>query len=129
MDFPPCCKVTYPDFVLKTSVNIGRSGEDQAVAYLVTKDYKIEECNFRHGRREIDIIATKDSFLIFIEVKLRKNNDFGYPESFLGKSQKLRILEAANQYILENDWKGNIRFDIISIESENGITHFEDAFH
>ena len=39
------------------------------------------------------------------------------------------ILEAANQYILEKNWKGNIRFDIISIETENGITHFEDAFH
>ena len=114
---------------MKTSVNIGRNGEDQAVAYLVARDYKIEECNFRHGRREIDIIATKDSLLIFIEVKLRKSNAFGYPESLLGKSQKLRILKAANQYILENDWKGNIRFDIISIESENGITHFEDAFH
>ncbi len=114
---------------MKTSVTIGRKGEDQAITYLVANDYKIETCNYRFGRREIDIIATKNSLLIFIEVKLRKNNQYGYPESFLNDSQKQRILEAADQFIFENNWEGNIRFDIISIESENGITHFEDAFH
>ena len=37
--------------------------------------------------------------------------------------------EAATAYIELYDWKGELRFDIIAIENENKIMHFEDAFY
>jgi len=123
-------KVTYISlFTLKTTTAIGRSGEDKAILFLIANGYEILECNYRYGRSEIDIIVSKDGLLVFVEVKQRKNNRFGYPESFLSDAQIERIAEAAEQFIFEKNWEGNIRFDIISIEQEHGITHFEDAFH
>ena len=87
------------------------------------------QTNFRDGRKEVDIIVKKDNLLVFVEVKYRKNNEYGYPESFLSKAQEDRILDAAEEYIFQLDWQGEIRFDIISIEANGTLTHLEDAFH
>jgi len=113
---------------LKSTTSIGRSGEDEAIVFLIAHGFHIETTNYRYGRSEIDIIAKKGNLLVFIEVKKRKNSDFGYPESFLTDSQQSRIVCAAEDYILDLDWKGNVRFDIISID-QDGIQHLEDAFH
>jgi putative endonuclease len=114
---------------LETSVSIGRQGENQAATYLVANGFDIKETNFKHGRNEIDIIVRKHNLLVFVEVKYRKNNVYGYPESFLSKAQEDRILDAAEAYIFEIDWNGDIRFDIISIEAKGKLSHLEDAFH
>ena len=61
----------------------GIAGERRACDYLVTEGYTVLAQNFRAGRGEIDIIASKDNCICFIEVKYRKNNKFGYPEVFV----------------------------------------------
>jgi len=113
---------------LKSTTSIGRSGEDEAIMFLISNGFNIEVTNYRTGRSEIDIIASKENLLVFVEVKKRKNNDYGYPEDFLSKSQQSRILSAAENYIFDQNWEGNIRFDIISID-QDGIHHLEDAFY
>jgi len=69
--------------------------------------------------------------LVFVEVKSRKSNTFGFPESFVSDEQAERIMDAADEYTYSKNWEGNIRFDIVSIETGLNfkITHFEDAFH
>lgn len=111
---------------------VGKKGEDEAVKYLLEKGFEILERNFRFGRYEIDIIARYKNLLVFLEVKIRSSNLFGYPETFVSDSQVERILDTAEEYQHKTNWSGDIRFDIISIEKEGGgskITHFEDAFH
>lgn len=110
---------------------IGNKGEDYAVNFLFANGYEVLQKSFRFGRGEIDIIAQKDDVLVFIEVKTRKNADFGYPETFVSESQQDRIHLAAEEYILQNKWQGEIRFDIIAIlwdGNEPILDHFEDAF-
>ena len=110
--------------------DIGNKGEDMAVAFLQQKGYNILERNFRYKRNEIDIVARVDNLLIFVEVKLRRDSSFGYPETFVSDQQIDRIMDAAEEYQLGIDWKGPVRYDIISIEGEGDdlrITHFKDA--
>ena len=109
----------------------GQKGEDMAVAFLEDDGYTIQERNYRYKRAEIDIIAKKRNILIFVEVKSRRSNVFGYPESFVDEKQADRITEAAEEYMYQIKWQKNVRFDIISIETGSGlkITHFKDAFH
>ena len=109
--------------------NLGKKGESLALSFLEEKGYAIEHHNYRYGRSEIDLIARFQNTLVFVEVKSRSNLDYGFPESFVSKSQEKRIMEAAEQYILDTNWEGNIRFDIISVETKPTlkITHFEDA--
>ena len=110
---------------------IGNKGEDYAVSFLFANGYDVLQKSFRFGRGEIDIIARKDDVLIFIEVKTRKNADFGYPETFVSESQQERRHRAAEEYVIQKEWHGHIRFDIIAIlwdGTEPTLDYFEDAF-
>ena len=109
----------------------GSQGEGIASKFLTDLGFKILERNYRYKRAEIDIIAGNSELMIFIEVKTRTNLMFGNPETFVNENQIRNIVEAAEHYLYENDWKGNIRFDIISIywKPNPQITHFKDAFH
>ena len=105
--------------------------EDKAADFLAKKGYELIARNFRYGRNEIDLIVKKADVLVFVEVKMRSSNAFGYPESFVSDKQAERITVAAEEFQISNDWTGNVRFDIISIEKtqeQTIIRHFEDAF-
>ena len=88
------------------------------------------EKNYRYKRAEIDLIVLTPSekMLVFVEVKNRSRRDFGEAESFVSEAQQHRIKEAAEDYIFGINWKKDIRFDIVSIDSSNKIEVFEDAF-
>ena len=110
----------------------GQQGEEMAAAYLVRQGFVIEARNKRFSRAEIDIIAKyQERLLIFVEVKIRRNAAFGYPETFLSTVQQSNYHEAATAYIEEVGWEGPIRFDIIALHPQGGklsLEHFEDAF-
>lgn len=58
---------------------LGKKGEDAACAYLERKGYVICRRNYRCRYGEIDIIAAKSGELSFVEVKTRRNLNFGCP--------------------------------------------------
>jgi len=104
----------------------GIAGETKACEYLKEKGYLIIEQNYRAGRGEIDIIASFNSCLFFIEVKYRKNNKFGFPETFVTDKKLSMIHKTAQHYVVEKDWKGRIQFDIISITGDELPIHIQD---
>jgi len=110
---------------------LGLEGEQLAADYLLSKGFKILEMNYRYKRSEIDIICSKGDLLVFVEVKVRTNTNYGLPEDFVDEPKSVRIVQGADQYIEENDWTGQIRFDIISIikKDKAELKHFEDAFY
>ena len=115
---------------MDNNTQLGQKGEQLAVDYLMSKGYVIRERNYRYKRAEIDIIMEKEEFLVFVEVKMRSGKSFGNPEEFVDDKKIEFIQMAAENYLEEVDWKGNIRFDIISIikKSIPEVDHFEDAF-
>lgn len=110
---------------------LGQEGEQVAADYLKKKGWRILEMNYRFSYSEIDIIAEKDGLVVFIEVKTRTNTSFGMPEDFVNDKKVQFIIRAADHYIQQHDWHGNIRFDIISIikKREMELEHIEDAFY
>jgi putative endonuclease len=111
--------------------NIGQAGEDMAANYLESNGFTVRERNFRHKRAEIDLIVQKDNLLVFVEVKTRKSDDFGFPETFVSASKAQLIVNAAEAYILQHNWQQLIRFDILAItlQAASPIVHLEDAFY
>lgn len=110
----------------------GRLGENAATELLLTNKYEILEKNYRFGRAEIDLIARKNDLLVFVEVKLRRSDKFGFPEEAVSPRKQELFLETAEHYIEKINWQHDIRFDIIAITQNNGklnIHHIEDAFH
>jgi putative endonuclease len=110
---------------------LGKFGEEQAVAYLQQQGYAILETNWTYQKAEIDIIAQKDNLLAVVEVKTRSSLDFGLPQEFV-KPKKIQLLvKAVNEYIISNDLDVEVRFDIIAVykDAKNfSIEHIEEAF-
>lgn len=109
--------------------NIGAYGEKLAQEYLLAKGYHILECNFKVFVGEIDLIATIEEYLVFVEVKTRKNDHYGAPGDFVTPSKQRKIQRAAEAYLEISDLALQPRFDVIEIYCDSGdIEHIEDAF-
>ncbi len=113
-------------------IKTGREGEDIAAEFLERAGYAITARNFKFGPAEIDLIAEKDNWLVFVEVKFRTSDWFGPPETFVNRNQRSSIRRAAGQYIFNRSWDGHVRFDVVSITRIRGkedILHITDAFY
>jgi putative endonuclease len=116
----------------KNHIETGIAGEELAVAYLLERDYLILERNWRCKHLEIDIIATLQNKLVFVEVKTRNSLAFGYPEESISKIKMKRLKLAAALYHYHHPKFKQIQFNVISILMENhksaSIEMFEDVY-
>jgi len=101
-----------------------------AVEFLIKKGYNILTRNYVFGKGEIDIIAEKDNWMIFVEVRARTEVIYGFPEQTISKAKASLIMKTAENYVYQKDWRGKIRFDIIAIIVGQNfeIRQFEDVF-
>ena len=110
---------------------LGREGEKVAADYLEDLGYMLLERNYRSSRAEIDLVARDGDLLVFVEVKSRRNAQYGWPEEAVGEEKADHIRRAAEDYMELCNWTGEVRYDIIAIIWEGGlpsIEHLEDAF-
>jgi putative endonuclease len=110
----------------QTTKQIGDEWEFKARIHLESLGYTCVIQNYRSGRNEIDLIMKFDKKLIFVEVKFRKNKEYGNPEDFVTKAKLKRLKTAAEAYTFKTKWPNNIRFDILAITPEE-IMHFIDV--
>lgn len=111
--------------------NLGKDGEEQAARYLAEKGYCILQRNWRSGKHELDIIAKDGATYVFVEVKTRRDEDFGNPEEAVSNRKIRSIVTAADNYIRKFKIDNPIRFDVVSIISDGRIfkiQHYEEAF-
>lgn len=93
----------------------GKKGEQWAAAWLKENGYIIIEENWRHSYYELDIIASRQSILHFIEVKTRSNMNFGYPEECVSKKKFSNLMNAAEEYLFHHPQWQRVQYDILSI--------------
>lgn len=109
----------------------GASGEEEAVRYLRANGYRITERNWTAGKLEVDIVAKKGRYIVFIEVKTRFSKSYGEPWEAVRQRKRQNIIRAADIYIQRKNISEEPRFDIISIvflPEKTEIEHFEGAF-
>lgn len=105
---------------MATHLEIGKAGEKLAEVYLAERDYNILHRNWRSGQEEIDLIATKNGMLHFVEVKYRSTNYGGPPEVAVNKQKLKALLRAIQAYLLKNPQYNDFRLDILSITQRPG---------
>jgi putative endonuclease len=99
------------------TLGIGRQAEDFAQHYLEQQGLKLIERNFRCRLGEIDLIMRDGKALVFIEVRFRKNMEFGGPAISISASKQQKLRSAAKFYLIQNprEAKKVLRFDVIGI--------------
>ena len=117
---------------MSESHSLGKNGERLAIKYLRQNGYKVLEKNWITGRKEIDIIAEDDEFIIFIEVKTRMADFQLHPRDTVSVHKQRNIIFAAQTYIQRNEIEKEARFDIITVVVEGAkheLEHIKDAFY
>ena len=114
---------------------VGAWGEALAASYLQKKKYQILAAGYRCRYGEIDLIAVYKKYLVFVEVKLRKNDRFANAMDFVDSHKQNRLRTTAEFYLSQNPTDLQPRFDVVEIYAPEGtdtkkpvIHHLEDAF-
>lgn len=115
---------------------VGTTGEEIVADYLKKKKYKIIRQNYQCRFGEIDIIAADGEYTVFIEVKTRKDADYGEPSEAVNYFKKKKIIQMAKYYLMTQEKDIDIRFDVIEVFGEfcdgkfvpTRINHIENAF-
>ena len=110
---------------------LGKAGEEAAVHYLTTHGYLIRHRNWRSGHKELDIVAEKDRTTVIVEVKTRRNTDYGTPGTAVTPAKIRRIVASADAYLRRFGIEQPVRFDVIALTGTVPpfrIEHIEDAF-
>lgn len=115
---------------------VGAWGESLAAAYLQKKKYKLLASGYRCRFGEIDLIVADKTYLVFVEVKLRKNDNFAGAREFVDQRKQNRIRTTAEIYLSQNPTDLQPRFDVIEIYAPEGVStkkpeihHITEAFY
>ncbi len=109
----------------------GSAGEDYASEFLENKGYKIISRNYHSRNGEIDIICSKDGFIVFVEVKTRGRGAAVSGREAVTLSKQRKIIKTALFYLSANNvTELQPRFDVveISVEERVKLLHIENAF-
>lgn len=110
----------------------GNRGEALAAKEMQRLGYEILARNYRAEDGEIDIIAKKDGYIVFTEVKYRRNDTKGMPAEAVDERKQQHIIRTAQAYLAAQGWADcACRFDVAEVLTEGGRTYFrytEDAF-
>jgi putative endonuclease len=111
---------------------LGKEGEEMAAKWLKEKGYEILHVNWRYSNFELDIVATKNEKLHFVEVKTRKTDKYGNPEDSVTKKKFKKLQRAADEFLFRNPGHKWIQYDVLAITMyKKGETEFfllEDVF-
>jgi len=105
----------------------GRWGEDLAARWYVSHGYTVADRNWRSSTGEIDLVACRDSVVVFCEIKTRASDRYGAPATAVGRTKQLRLRRLAVEWLAVHDVHGAIRFDVAAVTGVH-IEIFEAAF-
>jgi putative endonuclease len=102
---------------MATTREQGQYTESLACQYLEGKGLKLLERNFHSRFGEIDLIMKHDDSLVFVEVRYRRNTDFGSGAESITASKQSKLIKTASAYLQQHAKLGKYpaRFDVVSI--------------
>lgn len=97
--------------------------------YLQQQGIRIKEKNYRIRSGEIDLIGYDHEYLVFFEVKYRKDDTKGHPEEAVGRQKQRQICKVADFYRIQHGigMSVGIRYDVVAIEGDH-IRWIQNAF-
>jgi len=113
--------------------SVGQKAEEEACHYLQTQGLKVVTRNFRCKMGEIDLIMQDLQEIVFVEVRVRNNPNFGSGIDSVDYFKQRKLIKTATLYLSQKKWldKVNCRFDVIGIsyaKTKAAIEWIKDAF-
>ena len=118
----------------KTRISTGITGEQIATTVMKQKGYQILENNYRCHIGEIDIVASNNEFLVFVEVKTRTEGKTKVdPLISITQKKRQKLKNLGMFYVQQKSiYDKQPRFDVIAImllkDNTHHLQHIENAF-
>ncbi|MDX1812162.1 MAG: YraN family protein [Gammaproteobacteria bacterium] len=100
-----------------TTTEIGQCAEDAALEFLLAKGMRLVARNYRCKVGEIDLVMQHHGTLIFVEVRYRKQHQFGDGAESVDFRKQQKIIRAAEFFLQQHRQytQSPCRIDVISI--------------
>jgi putative endonuclease len=108
---------------------LGRWGEAKIADDLRRRGTTVVAANFSCRFGEIDLIAEADPYLVFVEVKLRKSDQFAPARAFVDAKKQARLRITAEYYLATHPTSLQPRFDVAEIYAPQGINTLEPRIY
>jgi putative endonuclease len=113
--------------------DLGRAGEDAALARYTGSGYSMLARNWRRPAGEIDLVVARSGTIVFCEVKTRSGPAFGGGYEAVNARKQRKLRQLADLFLLESGvFAERVRFDVASVLVADGgqssVEVFEDAF-
>lgn len=106
----------------------GKQAEAFAATFLQQKGLKLLEKNYRCRFGEIDLVLLDGDTLVFAEVRMRRNRDFGGPEASITARKRAKLLRSARHYLGGRRNFAPCRFDAVLLSGANEVLWIKNAF-
>lgn len=108
---------------------IGTAFEKRAVLFLEKNGFEIVETNYYCKQGEIDIIAKDNTYIVFVEVKYRKDSYEGASLEAVTPAKQRHIVRSARAFLYQKRYPEETpcRFDVIAFEGDT-LHHIKNAF-
>lgn len=107
----------------------GGPAESLAAAFLERQGLKVLERNYRCRYGEIDLVASSEAALVFVEVRARSSGAFGGAADSITAAKRRRIVAAARHYLARHKVNRACRFDVVLIQGrDQEIEWLSNAF-
>ncbi len=112
---------------------LGLQGEREAMAYLISCGYEVEDHRHRLGRHDIDLIVRRGNVVAFVEVKTRRGHASGTPLEAVTRRKQGIIAKCADLWRIRFGRPSDVyRFDLVAVDEDGhgtfSIQHVEDAW-
>ena len=109
---------------------LGQWGEEQVAEKLRREGWTIAARNFCCRMGELDIVAENGTFLIFVEVKLRKDDRFGSACEAVTPAKQRKLQTTAQLYLIDHPTTLQPRFDVAEVYAPQGVrTQAPDIYY
>ena len=111
---------------------LGEVGERIAERWLARDGWKLLNRRFRNGHRDIDLVVERNGTVAFVEVKARRDDEFGGPIEAVNWRKRIELTRSARVWIDRHGRAGEAyRFDVIGVIVAGHrvrVRHVADAF-
>ncbi len=101
-----------------STTETGKKAETAASAYLEMRGFTIHERNFRRPRCEIDIVASKDDVVHFVEVKYRRTDEQGSGFDAITPTKIRQMGRGAHIWVDESKWHGEYVLSAVEVSGK-----------
>jgi putative endonuclease len=101
------------------ALRAGADAEEIAADFLAAKGMHIVARNFRTRFGEIDLVARDGESLVFVEVRMRKNDYFGVAADSVDVPKRARVVAAARAYLALVHPEPPCRFDVVTLDGDS----------